>query len=107
VDSRAARSAKNEALFREVNDRILDVMEPFGAEGLEALCECGDGACTETFEITLNEYRGVRARGNSFAMLADHEDPTLERVVARNDRFIVVEKIGEAAEVAQELEPRS
>jgi hypothetical protein len=107
VGSRAVRSGKNEALFREVNNRILDAVDTLEDEGLEVLCECSDGACTQIFRITLDEYRAVRARGERFAMLADHEDPTLERVVERNDRFIVVEQIGEAAEAARDLDPRS
>jgi hypothetical protein len=107
VSSRAVRSAKNEALFREVNNRILDAVDTVEDEGLEVLCECSDSSCTQIFPITLDEYRAVRARGERFAMLADHEDPTLERVVERNDRFIVVEKLEEAGEVARDLDPQS
>jgi hypothetical protein len=106
VDSRAVRSAKNEALFREVNNRILDAVNIVEGEGLEVLCECGDAACADIFQITFQEYRAVRARGERFVMLAGHEDPALERVVERNERFIVVEKIGEAGEMARDLDPR-
>ena len=107
VDSQAASSAKNEALFREVNNRILDAVDTVEGEGLEVLCECGDVDCAEIFPIALDEYRAVRARPERFAMLADHEDPAVERVVERHDRFVVVEKIGKAGEVARKLDPQS
>ena len=106
MESRDERAAKNEALFRDVNERILDAAERFEAEGLEALCECGNASCTSTLQITMTEYGLVRARGNRFALIPGHEDPALERVVEHNERFLVVEKTGEAGEVAQELDPR-
>ena len=106
MESSAARAAKNEALFREVNERIRDAAETFEAEGLEALCECSDPECVETLHITMTEYSAVRESGNRFAMIAGHEDPDVERVLERNERFIVVEKTGEGGEVARELDPR-
>ena len=106
MDSREARAAKNEAFFRDVNERILEVAERFEAEGLEALCECSDATCASILQITMSEYGTVRARGNRFAVIPGHEDPAVERVVEHNERFLVVEKTGEAAEVAHELNPR-
>ena len=35
------------------------------------------------------------------------EDNEVERVVERTDRYLVVEKIGDAAEEADDLDPRS
>ena len=45
MDTRAARVGKNEAVFREVNERINDVTREDAAE---YLCECGNATCTET-----------------------------------------------------------
>ncbi len=106
METRDARAAKNEAVFRDVNERILDAAERFVAEGLEALCECANATCTSTLQITMTEYGTVRARGNRFAVIPGHEDPAFERVVEHNERFLVVEKRGEAAEVARDLDPR-
>jgi hypothetical protein len=106
VESRDARAAKNEAIYREVNERVMEVAEKFEAEGLEALCECSDAGCTGTLPITMTEYALVRSRGSRFALIPGHEDPAIERVVEHNERFLVVEKIGEAGEVAEELNPR-
>ena len=71
-----------------------------------ALCECANATRTSTLQITLTEYATVRARGNRFAVIPGHEDPALERIVEHNERFLVVEKTGDAAEVAQDLDPR-
>jgi hypothetical protein len=106
VESRDTRAAKNETLYREVNERIVEAAETFEAEGLQALCECSDASCTSALQITMTEYRIVRSHGRRFALIRGHEDPTLERVVERNERFLVVEKTGEAGEVAQDLNPR-
>ncbi len=106
VKSWGRRAAKNEALFREVNERIFSATEAFEAEGLEVLCECSNAECAETLHLSITEYQLIRARGNRFAVLAGHEDPTVESIVERNERFIVVEKIGESGDVARDLDPR-
>lgn len=106
MGSRNERAAENEALFREVNERVLEAAEAFEAEGLEALCECADATCTSTLKITMTEYGLLRARGTRFALIPGHEDPAIERVVEHNERFLVVEKTGEAADVAEHLDPR-
>jgi hypothetical protein len=36
-----------------------------------------------------------------------HQDPSVERVFASNDRFLIVEKQGAAARDADETDPRS
>lgn len=106
MESWARRAAKNEALFREVNERIVELTDTFEAEGLEVICECSNAECGETLQISITEYPLIRARGNRFAILAGHEDSTVETVVARNERFIVVEKTGESGDVARDLDPR-
>jgi hypothetical protein len=101
----APRKAKNESVFREVNERIEDAAAEFGVSGPASfVCECGDAACTEMVSITLREYHDIRA-GRRFAILPGHEDPAIERVIARYDRFFVVEKIGVAGAVVDALEP--
>ena len=105
--TREQRAAANEAVFREVNERIKDITLTQESERAAALCECSDAACTATIDIRLDEYEAVRRHGARFALVADHDDPTIERIVARTDRFVVVEKIGEGAAIAHERDPRS
>jgi Icc-related predicted phosphoesterase len=103
----AQRKAKNEAVFREVNERIESVAAEFGIAGEASFfCECGQAACTEMLSMTLREYREIRSEGRRFVIVPGHEDPAFERVVFSNHRFAVVEKnasdglVAEAPDVA-------
>lgn len=103
----AQRKAKNEAVFREVNERIEDAAVEFGVPGPASfVCERSDASCTEMVSITLVEYNEIRSSGRRFAILPGHEDPTIERLVDGTERFSVVEKIGEAGVVAGDLDSR-
>ena len=105
MDARAERVGKNEAVFREVNERINDVTRENAAE---YLCECGNVTCTETIQMNVADYERVRADPTHFAVLPGHEIPDVEEVVARNEGFMVVrKKAGTAAALAIELDPRS
>ena len=105
------RAARNEALFREINERLaqlndaLDEHSPLGTW----MCECQDTDCHEPVEMTLAEYRGVREQSDRFVIVANaaHFYPEVERVVEETDRFWVVEKTGVAGEVAAELDAGS
>ena len=102
---RSQRIGQNEALFREVNERIRDVSGP--ESEMEVLCECGDVECTISFRMTTGEYEGLRADPTRFAVAHGHETPDVEQVIIANDRFSVVEKIGEATRIAHETDPRA
>jgi hypothetical protein len=107
-ESRQVRAARNQSLFREINERIQSLNETFGRllPMGEWVCECADDACTEHMELTLEEYERIRRDANHFPVLPGHELPDVERVVERHERYLVVEKIGQAAAVARELDPR-
>ena len=57
-------------------------------------------------ELTVAEYEHVRASATHFMLVPGHEIPSIERVVQRAPSYVVVEKLGEAAEVAEETDPR-
>ena len=98
------RAARNEALFREVNENIARLEERHGMPGTEAvyICECADAACVEQLAVAPEAYRRVREKPRLFLVLPGHEDPQLERVVERHPDYFVVEKTGEAGEVAEQ-----
>ena len=102
VDDRGRRVGENEAMWREINE--LTPPE----EGVMNLvfCECGLVTCTERVSMTASEYEEVRASATTFVVAAGHELPDVERIVAANERFRVVEKEGEAAAVAARTDPR-
>ena len=56
VDSRQQRVAKNEALFRRVNERIEEINDALAGDSSESdfLCECGDDDCTSPVSLTLS-----------------------------------------------------
>lgn len=101
------RLARNEAFFREVNERIRDVADGRHADGFEFLCECSDAACTERIELTRAEYEHVRANAARFVLARGHVAPELEHVVEREAGHVVVEKQGLAARIARRLNPRT
>jgi hypothetical protein len=107
--SREERVARNEALFREVNERIKQVNESVDPRSeADFLCECGDSGCTKPVSLTPAEYEEVRREPTRFVVIVGHSDPSVEVVVASTDRFAVVEKVQpEAARVAAEEDPRS
>jgi hypothetical protein len=94
---------RNEALFREVNERIREITASQGVpldERVLFQCECGRISCRQQVELSLAEYESVRSEPSRFVTLPDHVIPEVETVVARTDRYVVVEKHGEAAEAA-------
>jgi hypothetical protein len=99
--------AKNEELFREVNERIETVNQTVEDDSLmEYLCECDRPGCYDKVKATRGEYESVRAESTHFIVLPGHEDPRIERVVLVNERFLVVEKQGEAGRDAEVTDPR-
>ena len=105
---RQKRVADNESTFRDVNERIEETHERYGAEGpQEFLCECGTTECSERVHLTLAEYEALRANPLRFAIVPGHEIPEVERVVEEHERFTVIEKHGVGGEVARERDPRT
>jgi hypothetical protein len=82
MESREERLAKNEALFREVNNRIVDVGS--SSLGLEVVCECGDGACDDVLPISIDEYAQIRSEPTLFLVVPGHDTPEVERDRQRN-----------------------
>jgi hypothetical protein len=101
--------ARNQSLFREVNERIGQVATRFDVGGLDSyICECGNPQCTEPMELTPAEYEAVREHANRFALLPLHENSATETVVEQHRRYSVVETLaGEASGIARETDPRS
>ena len=103
-DEHAVRAARNQALFRQVNEQVKELNEPTGdfvaAPGW--VCECADSTCTEKISLSMEEYKALRSVPTHFAV-APHPGHVLfevENVVGKADRYWIVEKIGTAAAVA-------
>ena len=104
------RLARNEAFFREVNERIEDTATRLASrddEEWEYLCECGDPNCTERVKLTRAEYKVVRSDPRRFVLAPGHVDAQIEHVVRADAERVVVEKNGLAGIVATQLDPRT
>ena len=106
VTTREERLAANEAIFREVNERVAEVSEKLALDTISAICECATAGCAERFEISRRDYGEVRSSSDRFAVLPGHEEPEVEIVVDRRDGYLIVEKFGVAAAVAEREDSR-
>jgi predicted NBD/HSP70 family sugar kinase len=109
VTERERRLARNEALFRGVNEKVMEVKGKLRDREatFEIVCECGREDCLEQVAVTLAEYERVRAAPTHFIVKLGHELGEVERIVERLDRFVVIEKREEEATIARETDPRS
>jgi hypothetical protein len=110
-DERVRRIGENEALYRQVNERVRDmnlgVTELTGAE-FSVLCECGTLECMEHIDLTAAVYEETRADPHRFIVLPGHQIDEIEVVVADHGSFIVLEKTPpEARDIAEEMDPRT
>ena len=83
------RAARNEALFRRVNERVEEVNRGVRVDPRDAdfFCECAEVECMEKIRMTLPEYESVRAVSTHFAVKPGHEFPEAERVVEERRRL--------------------
>lgn len=94
--------ASREALFREVNENIASLTGLLTETDHQLfICECSNTACAESLELTAEEYETVRAHPTRFVVKPGHQLAGIERVVDGNGAFLVVEKIGRTADIAQ------
>jgi hypothetical protein len=109
MSERERRLGLNEAVFREVNERIEDLAERFNIrDQLDLICECGDENCTERISMAHAEYEELRSDPRQFAVLSGHVYGNIEEVVERREGYDIVRKRkGEAAEVAETSDSRS
>lgn len=110
MSAREKRIGLNEAVFREVNERIEDLAETFELtrEPLDLVCECGDQNCVERVTMTRAEYEELRSDPHQFAVHPGHEYPDVETVVAERKRYNVVSKNRGAPErIAEQTDPRT
>jgi hypothetical protein len=56
--------------------------------------------------LTRSEHEHIRAQGTRFVVYPGHIDPSREVVVERFPTYFVIEKQGEAGDVARETDPR-
>jgi hypothetical protein len=107
--SRVERAARNQTLFRQVNERLEELATTFQdtAGTVVFACECADLSCIERVDITLDEYEAIRSHPNQFLVLPGHVVHDVEDIVREGGGFVVVAKIGKGAAFAVDTDPRS
>lgn len=103
------RLVRNEALFRQVNERLKELGESFSvvAERADFVCECSDERCAQHISLTLEEYERVRSDATHFVVIKGHELPRIETIAYElADGLLVVaktkEELAEAATTSDE-----
>lgn len=106
---RHQRAARNQSLFREVNEQIEVLSRQSSSAFNDFSCECADEACLDKVPLTLEEYESVRRIPTHFVVRPGHVNADVERTVDRDGegaRFEVVEKYGEAGTLSVQFDPR-
>jgi len=105
---RQQRAGANEATIRDVNEGIERGQWP-GEEDTPVgfRCECAQLGCNQLIELSVREYEDIRAHPRRFVVVPGHEAPDVETVIEAGPRYVIVEKLDQAGEVAEQHDPRA
>src|SRR3954452_20244848 len=105
LDERRVRAAGNQSVFREVNERIIEISDRWSSPPA-FVCECQSPQCAETISLTPDEYEAIRSDPGCFLVAHGHDVPEVEEIVSSTDRFVIVRKLGAGHDVAIRFDPR-
>src|SRR5689334_2869011 len=103
---REIRVGKNEARFRDINESV-ERLTPIKARSIQIVCECAREGCVYLVDVDRDAYEAVRQTPTEFIVGRGHQMPEFERVVSDHGEYLIVEKFGDAAAVAEQLDPRT
>lgn len=109
-DHTAERIAKNDARFRALNERLSAAATGLGIhDRVPFICECAEPSCTTIVRLSSAEYAEIRSQPTHFLNAPGHQVAAqgAGRVFEERQGYVIVEKIGRAAEVVRDLDPRS
>ena len=94
TSDREVRAAQNELVFRTVNEQILEMTDRFREQlaEIDIICECAETSCVSTIRINSDDFAKIERSDGSFLVLPGHEDETVEQVVERAEKYLVVVK---------------
>lgn len=105
------RVARNEALFREVNERVQELAERFATDPslpTGFVCECSNADCHAHVEVPWEVYEQIRSNPRRFVVLPGHQLDEIEHVVEQTDAYMIVEKdTPTAIAVSERHDPRA
>jgi hypothetical protein len=101
--SRDERIAYNQAWSRELNSRKARWLG--GTHPVTGFrCECSQPDCEKEILLSGRDWREARRWGNRFAVAPGHVASDVEAVIEERRHFWLVEKLGRAGRIAEELE---
>ncbi len=108
-NERRANAAHNQSTFRDINENVAALNRRWGTDTFPSsfVCECPDPNCAERILLAHDEYEQLRQNPTRFFVLPGHEVLEVEDVVRRTPRYFVVQKLGTAADVAEERNTRT
>jgi len=111
-EGRRAKIAANEAVFRQVNERIeglhRSMLDGDAESEMAVVCECGDLACVQQVSLDVRSYEQVRSEATLFIVVPGHDIPDVEEIVSRRDGYdVVCKNRGLGRSVAEATDPRS
>ena len=110
MDTRAERVGHNQAVFRNVNERLETLNDALATftEKFDVVCECGEVECAKQISMTRESYERVRSDPALFVVVPDHEAADVEEVVESSRDYEVVRKrSGDPELTAAETDPRT
>jgi hypothetical protein len=105
ADETQVEVAKVQSLFREVNEHVAECARD-RSEYVEFVCECRRESCAALIPLLPEEYEAVRLIPTHFVVAPGHADRAVERVVAAEERYEVVEMYGAGGLAALKFDPR-
>ncbi len=110
MDGLMERIARNNATFREANERIGAAAGAYGVDTpVPFICECADSGCSDVIRLTLEQYEEVRADSRHILSVPGHESAAQSAavVIAERDGYVIVEQVGRAGDIVEALDERS
>ena len=92
------RLVENELLFRAANQQVQQHVSSnisaaeMGMTRLYFYCECSNIHCRECMRLRVTRYNAATTGAKQFVVLPGHENRAVEKVIATNKDFTVVEK---------------
>jgi hypothetical protein len=104
---REERMARNEAMFREANQRAHAWDERHLDREIELyFCECAKPGCREKVSLSDADYERVRSDSRRFVIVPGHELPDVETVIEQNEGWAIIEKAPEVTPTVEARDPR-
>ena len=86
----AARAARTEQLFAQLNDSLIASNKDAG--WTEFLCECANPLCQDKLPVTAATLERIHSFPGHYILKAGHEVDAVETVVDRIDDLLIVKK---------------